>query len=251
LKVVGENASSLAGPGGLWKMLAGTFYTEDMTEAGSRFTAAWYAGDALQALIKENLLVPAPNRILFDGFNPGSTQLSDRQEIAIFYQIFISMAAVGSMEVRYGAPDSTTFARTKTLGDVSGSGDGWTVLENVDEAACGFASESVKLIDSINQSADFLPSDVQSTLSAIASLYGSALDTACNAGCTGAVTGCGFSAGECRGSSTSPCLEALRNRALCKTIDDSTLLDDKARCAAAGIAQFMSDSNSILSWGAN
>ena len=262
--LVVENAADLVGPGGLWRAAIVMYNDEDPEVAEDQFTTLFDASDALKAMIPDRDVVSLPNRLNFDSPNPASLLATDRIDNSNFFQIFVSLGLLGYLESRYGAPDFSDFSRGQILGQ-QGATDtlGWRDADNIDEAACGFAGEAVTLIDSILATADTLPDSVGDTLGSVASLYGSILDTACDYGCRGyndlvplpgltltdfSVTGCTFTDQRCQGDGTRPCLAQLRDRKFCATRDDTTDLDDAARCAAAGVATLVSGVNPLVSW---
>lgn len=248
--------------GGLWSVIAEMFFTDDSDVADVHITAAWNASDSLMAILKPGAVIAAANKINSDTTNPGSVIVTDRFVDANFYLAFVSMAQAGALQSRYGAPDSATeYERTKILGDQIGDNVGWTHVDNVDEAACSFASAVVTMIDTLKDAEDSIPDSMTASFGLIGD-YGDLLDDACNYGCRGevnpdsfdqqgvpantdySVTGCTFNTpGDegCRGNgSNRPCLAALRNRTFCSTVDLTTTLDDRVRCAAAAIANFIS-----------
>jgi len=109
------------------------------------------------------------------------------------------------------------------------------------------------MIEGISEVASMTSDSVTPTLNSIAVTYGDIMDDACDSACQGIPdpglgvdftgNGCSYPAGACRGSDAAhPCLLALRNRTFCATADATTDLDDKARCAASGIAKIVNDS---------
>ncbi len=246
-----DNASSLAGPG-FWKSLTELFYVVDDTKTAeqlstlheSRMVSGWNSSDALMSIIGPGLSISPMNITFQNTYNPGSVVVTDRLVNANLFHLFVAMSVIGNTQARFGAPDPTTFARGQIMGASSGNTDGWTKEDYVDEAACGYAAGVVNMLDSINDTAANLTGAAKSSLETIATTFGDFVDQACDAGCQGTLfpTGanCAFAAGICAQSSKQPCLKAIRNRKLCATRDLISDVDDKARCAAAGIASFIS-----------
>ncbi len=248
-----ENSSGLAGPG-LWKTLTELFFVADTDAVAytdeqrnskheSRMISGWNSSDSLLSIINPGVSISPLNITFPESDNPGSIMVSDRLVNSNLFHIFVAMSIIGNTQARYGAPDPTTFARGQILGQTTGNALGWTLEEYVDEAACGYAGSIVTMLDSMNDVADNLTSSAKTTMATIASAFGSVIDQACDAGCQGLFpTGanCTFAAGVCANSAKQPCLPALRNRKTCATKDLISDQDDKARCAAAGIASFIS-----------
>ncbi len=245
-----ENAAELGNPGGLWKVLSGMTYDADRDAVARKYTSALAATDALRTILIPDQVIALPNRIETDPFNLASLLISDRPANAILYNLFVSMVTVGLLE-NYGGQPNEDNQRTVNLGANNTIADGWKALANIDETACGFAGEVVSLIDSIDASAEVLPESVKETLQTVSTLYGSLLNAECENACDSdvavGVAGCDYGSSVCSGTDSRPCLAALRNRNLCKTQDDTTLVDDYARCAAAGVATFVNDFP-VLGW---
>jgi len=263
LVAIGTSSGTLATPGGLWTLATQLFYQSSLPLAEARLAAGFVASDAGDAILQKGVTVSLTNLLNGGTLNPGSASAADRESSANFFRIFISLANIGNAHTRYGSPNSVTFSNGATyLGATTTNTFGWSLVSAVDEAACGYAASVVELIDNISAASTSLPASVASSLSTVATLYGSELDTACSNACQSlgpsllhpvdySGIGCPLTGNDklgCSGpDSTRPCLAALRNRKLCATHDSNTVLDDQARCAAAGISHYVS-THPLLGW---
>ena len=215
---------------GFWMTMAKLFpsSTDD-----SRTEAAQLATDALMAVLEPGVIVSTSNRINWDTVNPGSLNVSDRKTDANAYLIFVSMAAIGSLQNRYSATDTSTYHKTQVLGyqaNPASANTGWAEATNVDVYGCTFAGSILNMIDGINNTADQLTGSIAGTLKTMASAFETLMNAACEAGCNGSYpTGCALAAGTC-----STCPTTLRNRNSC-----TGLTTDENSCAAAGMAHFI------------
>lgn len=180
------------------------------TTGDNRVESSFFASDALQAWLKPDVVVFNPYRLNFDPYNPGSLRAADLELDSNIYLVLISMATIGTLHQRYGAPDALG-APTKTLP--------WSTLARVDEEGCGYASALLNLVDSLTQ----VGSSVSQMSNIVTSMVtaSAGFDAACQAGCTA----CGLS---CTG-----CPSTLRHRSMCSRTLPSTA--DVEACAAAGL----------------
>jgi hypothetical protein len=247
--LIGANSGTLTTA--LWQTLTQIYYDTDTEELARRYTSGFSAQDYFMAVISNGVTVAVENQFDIDEWNPASLQMSDRKENSRLAQLFLSMQTLGQIQAVKADPDPDTFERRRRLGATSSTGLGWDDPANIDETACGWAGAAVTMVEGIDEVSGLVPDSVAPTLAFIADTYGDLLDDACNASCQGldatlsvgvdfSGNGCAFSDGDCRGPDAQhPCLMALRNRTFCSTADADSTLDDKVRCAAAGIARFV------------
>jgi hypothetical protein len=237
----------------LWQTLTEIHYDADAEELERNYTAGFLAQDRFMSVVRPGVTIGVSNRFDLDEWNPASLLMNDREESGRLVQLFLSMQIMGQVQAAKADPDPTNFQRQRRLGATSATGTGWSAPENIDETACGWAGAAVTMIEGISEVASMAPDSVTPTLNSIAAIYGDIMDDACDSACQGIAdpglgvdftgNGCAFAAGDCRGTdSAHPCLLALRNRNFCATSDANTTLDDKARCAASGIAKIVNDS---------
>jgi hypothetical protein len=237
-----ENSGSLGGAT-FWKVMTQLFYSSDTDTLDTRVQAGWNATDALQSMLQLGAVVASANQVNADTFNVGSTIPADRLADANAYLIFVSMAMIGSIQSRYGGPNPSTFGRGQTLGATVANPDGWTKATSVDETACSYASSVVNMLDGINEVTGLLSGTLKNSLESISGAFSAQIADACNAGCRGgmhngvnyAITGCSFADDICEGTDETPCVSALRDRTSC-----TGQVSNRATCAAAGIARFVS-----------
>jgi hypothetical protein len=219
----------------LWRTLAKLFPS---TTTDSRAESAWYATDALMAILKLGTVISTSAKINVDTPNPGSLVAANREDDANLYLMMVSMASIGALENRYSAPDSS-YNPTQVLGYKASATEGWENAENIDEEGCAFAASVLTLMDSIGEIAPKLSGEMGATMSDLVSDFQSGLDAACSAGCTTALlTGCALPAGSC-----DTCPLTLRNRKSC-----TGLTTDENSCAAAGIAYFVDNPLNPVGW---
>jgi hypothetical protein len=176
----------------------------------NKVESSFFASDALQSWLKPDVVVFNPYRLTFDPYNPGSLRAADLELDSNIYLVMISMATIGTLHNRYGAPNAVG-APTKTLP--------WSTLARMDEEGCGYVSAILNMKDALVEVGDAV-SQMSNVLSSVlvASL---GFDAACQAGCTA----CGLS---CSG-----CPATLRHRSVCSRTLPSTV--DVEACAAAGL----------------
>lgn len=241
------NAENLIGPG-FWNAMTEMFYNSNQDSLDSRITAGAKSTEALLAALEDGKVVAYGN-YLDDDRNPRSLLHSDRTADSNAYLMFVSMAMIGNMQSRYGAPDSSTFARGQTMGETASKPEGWTKAENVDFYACLYASSLLNLFDAMSATGSSLSGPIASAMGQVGTIFADQLGEACNAGCRGEAlhfinydTGCAFADNDCTGSSGRRCPAELRNPASC-----TGKTDDRASCAAAGLATYIS-MDPILGW---
>lgn len=180
------------------------------TLGDNKVESSFFASDALQAWLKPDVVVFNPYRLSFDPYNPGSMRAADLELDSNIYLAMISMATIGTLHSRYGAPN-TLGAPTKTLP--------WSTLSKMDEEGCGYVSAILNMKDSLTQVGTSV-SQMSNVLTSIVTAS-AGFDAACQAGCAA----CGLSC--------SACPATLRHRSACSRTLPSTL--DVEACAAAGL----------------
>jgi hypothetical protein len=240
--LVGNLASSrydsVPGEGSyLWRTAAQLFYTSDLSLLDSRILAARFATDADLAQIKPGRAILSSNAYNAGTYNVSSTLPDDRTDDANFYQVFVSLAAIGDLQDRYSAPDTGTWAKTHPVGYTSSNTSGWELASQTGGDGCFYAASILNLVDSASSIQSEAKGSVKDALTVI-SAFGTVLDQECEKGCNGTYpTGCSLPAGSC-----DPCPRSLRDASSC---EGSTT--DKNSCAAAGIAYFI-DNDPIGGW---
>lgn len=217
----------------LWVTLT-LLFPSSLTD--QRLTGGQNAMDALFAIRRPGTLTPPEYLINSTSANPGTLVAGHRTEDSNTYSMLVSMALIGSLQNRYGAP-LANYHRGQKLGTSASFPNGWETVGAVDVNACTYAGAILTLFDSIEQIGPTLAASFGSTgatLVASATAFTALLSTACDAGC---VT-CGFAAGSC-----TTCPIELRDRFSCTGI-----ATDKASCSAAGIAQFMNSTPAGFGW---
>jgi hypothetical protein len=235
--LAGKRFDTVAGEGSyLFRTVAEVFNSSGVTYS-YRSRAAENANFALMASVKVGTLVERAYQVSPETFNPGSLRSSDRISDANFFAIFNSMAWLGALQNQYSAPDINTWKKTRPLGYSAINTSGWVVATANQGDGCAYSAALLNLLDGLDQSTASLPSSLKDPLTNISGLS-SLLAAACEAGCqgvasTGAIlSGCSFPAGSC-----ATCPLTLRNPTSC-----TGAVDDKNSCAAAGIADFISNS---------
>jgi hypothetical protein len=236
-----SNADSLGGSG-LWETMSKMFWETDADALDKRITAGGYSTDALMAATKAGSVIAATSQV-GGAPNVGSLLGADREDTANLYLVFISMSQIGALQNRFGSPNASTYKRGQIMGKTATNADGWTKATKVDSNACAYAAAILNMIDSIAAVSNALSGSSKDNFAKITDAFSVAIGAACNEGCKGVAyaTGCGFTDDDCQGTATRPCPLSLHNRNSCT---GST--SDRASCAAAGIAKFIS--SDVLGW---
>jgi hypothetical protein len=217
--LVGDLAVGTFTGTGLWRTITRLFPS---TGTDGKFEASFFATDALLSWLNPGTVVYSPYRIADDPYNIGSTQTAHRTSSSNLYLALVSMASIGTLHNKYGAPNAS-YAPTQSLP--------WTTLAAMDETGCGYASALLNLMDSLT-----VVGSQYTQLSGVSSAVTAAsagFDAACAAGCTA----------HCPSLSCSGCPVSLRHRKAC---DRTTATTEKVEaCAAAGLVGLM---NSALGW---
>ena len=217
------STADLSGPTGFFNTVTDFFPS---TTADSKVAAGNFALDSLFALQVPGAISTSAQTINEGTPHPGTLVPSMRTQDGNVYSMITSMALIGALHNRYGAPNASNVL-TQKQGTVSGNG-GWEVAVNMNSEGCTYAGTLLTFIDSINQVSSVLArnfgSDTASNLIAVAIAL--PLDTACSLGCNGiSGSGCAISC--------SRCPDALRGRTACATSSST----DEVSCAAAGIVR--------------
>lgn len=238
------NASS--GFSSLWSTITKIFYSSDLNTLDTRVQSGWFATDALMAVLnKPATVIPESKKINSTTDNPGSISYLDREEESNTYMILVSMALIGAIHNRYGAPNSGSYKKTTDLGVSALKPVGWVDVNEMDSTGCSYAAAILNMIDGLKGTSAL--TDSLSALTQLESLFG----IACTAGCMSATaeevsvlgssftyaftTNCTFTDAEAIAFCSS-CPIDLRNRASCES---DTPLTSIAACSAAGIINFI------------
>jgi hypothetical protein len=132
-----------------------------------RLESAWFALDALQAILNPGVVVGTADRVISDLNNPGSVLYTDRTIDSNSYSFFISMSMIGSTLSRYGNPNSGG-------GYSQGTNLPWTtgaaVVADTSGSACGIASGFLNYFDSFSAIQALLPSSASGPISTMLTL---------------------------------------------------------------------------------
>lgn len=231
-QLIGNLATVNLVGGGLWSSFTQLF-PSSLTD--QRVTAGQNSLDALFAIRIPGALSPPQYIINASSENPGALIAAQRTADANLYGMLVSMALIGSLQNRYGAPNAG-YHPTKKMGATAGNVNGWELVTAVDVNACTYAGSILTFFDSIGQIGSSigtsLGGSVGGTLTTASAIFATLMNGACDSGCQA----CGLGAGTC-----ATCPLELRNRNSC-----TGLANDKASCAAAGIVSFID--NSPLGW---
>jgi hypothetical protein len=213
------NSSAIAGAG-FWNFLALEFPSTTNDRVSE---AAQLAQDALHSVISPAAVILPTNMYNTDTFNPGALTTQDRYSDANAFLFFVSMAAIGSIENRYGSPDSNGKRGTATLPWMTATSIKATGTAT-EADGCAYASAIVNYVDALDGLASSTSGKISDTFASLHSTFSSAIYQACDQGCT---VICGL-------SSCPTCPATLRNRSSC-----AGTVTDPASCAAAGIVNFL------------
>jgi hypothetical protein len=225
---LGSNSSRLVG-GDFWGLMAELFPSttaDRVPESGA------LASDALMAAtIPGWPLVPS---MLFNmsTYNVGSLLPGDRVADSNFFLIFTSMATIGGLNSRFGAPDSgSNYDQTTRLP--------WQTAAAMDADGCMYASAVLNMIDALSATSGNVTGTLSTSLLAISDTFSAGIEGACDIGCQNLDPDAGGSwqaSGCTTTTACSSCPQSLRNRDTCLAATDQT------KCAAAGIINFINDS---------
>lgn len=220
LKVFSLLGDLIAFPGevggaGLWEFLAQEFPS---TSTDSILQSAKNGSDAMLASVKDATIISDSYEVNSDTYNPGSLLYLDRVDDANTYLTLLSMAVVGSLENRYGAP-SPNYHKSVPLP--------WTTAALTEGDGCAFAAALLNMSDGFAFLGSRTSSGVGEAYTQVHTFLNLALDTACAAGCTA----CGG------GVSCTSCPYSLRDRSTCTGVNTDT-----NSCATAGIITFVNAS---------
>ncbi len=224
------NSSRLSGAS-FWALLAQLFPS---TSADRVVESAYYGTQALLATWKPGTIVLPSSQINAATANVGSLVASDRTADANAYLVFMSWAAIGGIENRYGNPNPTTFAKGNSLS--------WTTAATVDATGCQYASSIVNFIDGLGEVIPTFTGTIRNNLQSIQSAFQTVIHAACDIGCTNAAPGGGWVQSGCTVTTAcASCPLGLRNPSQCLGV-----ASDQVSCAAAGVVNFIN--NSPLGW---
>jgi hypothetical protein len=240
-KLIGDMVSNVTtlGGSGFWTFSSSLFPStigKDHVAEG-----ALLSQDALLATLKSGIPILPSGAINAGGYNEGSVYTFDRTDDSNLYLIFTSLAGIGSLQNRYGNPDSS-FHPQQALP--------WKTAATVTTDGCGYASSVLNFVDAIQAMQNSVPSNLQSSLNVIYTTFSTALNVACDYGCKGTTPGVnpvlnfknGWTASGCAiAAGCGSCPSTLRNRGSC-----TAQTTDANSCAAAGIVNFIN--NSAAGW---
>jgi hypothetical protein len=230
-----QEVDSLAGAP-LWEFLARSFPSDASDPNDRKVEGAVLAMDALMASLKSGIPILPISYINYPSYNPGSVLVNDRTTDANAYLVFVSMAAMGAFQSRFGAP----FANGKKSQDLP-----WTTAAAVDADGCAYASSIVNFVDSLGALAE-ISSTLRTSVSAIQAAFQLGFDDACERGCQNNNPGGGWVPTGCTAATVcSACPVRLRDRTAC-----TGLASDEVSCAAAGLVNFVNakGTGAILGW---
>lgn len=206
------------GGAGFWEFLAKEFPSTATPADDKKPQAAMNGLDALFAATKSGIIILPSSLVNQKTFNPGSILSSDRVDDSNSYLPFMSMALIGTLQNRYGSPDSNHH-QTVLLP--------WEDPTKIKGDGCAFASGLLNLLDGMQFVAKSATSQVSTVYNKINTFLSTALDAGCSVGCT-----------LCGGSvSCSTCPTSLRDRTSCAGTNTDT-----TSCAASGIIKFVNTS---------
>ncbi|MGK5087413.1 hypothetical protein WDW86_07625 [Bdellovibrionota bacterium FG-2] len=228
---LGSNAGDLAGAG-FWKLMTKLFPS---TTRDKIMEASLLGTDALLSAVMPGTILMGQSLILnAGGANPGSALATDRIAESNVYLVLMSMATIGSLQSRNGAPDPTTFLKTKSLP--------WGTATTVDSDGCAYASSIVNFVDALGATSGTVEGSISKTIKTLHDAFATVIYMACSTGCLGtpALWG-GVSSGCTAAVDCADCPLALRNRTSC-----TGEADNLPSCAAAGIVNFIN--NAPVGW---
>ncbi len=197
--------------------------------------SSWYASDAVMATLRPGRLVAPASKIFSGSYNEGSMNYLDRTDEANLYLVLTSMATIGKLQNKWGAPDAV-YQKTVPLP--------WTSSALMTDEGCAYAGSIVNVIEGIQAVANSSSGSIGSSLNSVVSTISAGISAACVAGCLGVpyATGCTIASAA---SDCANCPMTLRNRSC---IDTASAVDKRASaCAAAGIVNFV-NTDAALGW---
>ncbi|MCM2323577.1 MAG: hypothetical protein NDJ90_09990 [Oligoflexia bacterium] len=243
MDIEANSGDMLAGLGeGFWPTMSKLFPSQG-AGLDYRVEGAVLAIDALQAALSPGIALLPSNTINPGGYNEGSVFATDRISDSNIFMIFNAMAAIGTIQSRYGVPDAgngykkTALLPWKTATSIGLDGDG-----------CAYVSALMNLIDALGATAGSVPANLSTTLTTVHDTLDLGVSAACVLGCKGLVppaiaplnprsqwvnSGCNAAVTDC-----ARCPDALRDRTKCLRAND-----DVTSCAAAGIINFINSSD--------
>jgi hypothetical protein len=181
--------------------------------------------DALQATLNSGTVLVAADTINSTSNNPGSLIYTDRESDANSYLTILSMALIGSLGDRYGAPlPNPSNHKTQDLP--------WTSATAVTSDGCAYASGWLNFFDGMTYLESAAPTNVASIYAKFL-LLKPLVTAACEEGCIecGLTVSCPDSTNTCCG-----CPTTLRSRASCTGV-----ATDPNSCAAAGLVKYFAN----------
>lgn len=211
LDSITSSTSSLS-PTQFWGFTARTWPSVSVSD--QKVESAVIAMDTLLTVLKSGAAVSSSNAVFTGTHNPGSIFATDREDEANVLMVFVTMALVGELNYRYGAPDAN-YNQTVNLP--------WTIANSssmTNAAGCAYGAALSNLFDAATAAQSAVSGSAANAFSSILTIK-AGLDIACTTGCTtcGGAVSCGN------------CPSTLKNRQSCTAVTT-----DVNSCAAAGIA---------------
>jgi hypothetical protein len=214
------NPTAMAG-GQFWAFVASEF----PSVAGDHVAeAAQLAEDALEAMVDPGTPLLPQNIFNSTTFNPGAYSIGYRLPNANAYLFFVSMAAIGALEGRYGNP----FPNGK-----KGNALPWVTPTTVTADGCAYGSAIVNFADSLTGLVNATTGTLKTTLTTLQTTYQTIIYTSCDVGCN---TMCGL-------AHCATCPLALRDRNSC-----NFTATDPSSCAVAGLVSTLINTNPLAGW---
>ncbi len=217
-----QNSSALGGSG-FWSFLTQQFPS---TVTDTRAESAYLGFDAVHSMLLSGIIVPSSYQVNTGTYNVGSTRYADRDSDANAYLTFLSIAAIGAMNNRYGSPNPTTYIKTVDLP--------WTTAATVDSNGCSYASAIVNMLDGLHATASAVGGAASTSLTTVLNAFDTVINAACDVGCQNIAVPTWTQSGCTVTTACATCPTALRNRNSCQGIPA-----DQVSCAAAGIVNFI------------
>ncbi len=231
-----QNNKELVASPVLWQILTREFPSTLTDPLDRRVEAAEGSIDALLASIREYGVIAPLYLFNTNTFNPQTQLWSDRTGDSNIYLTFLSMAAIGSYQHRYGSPNTTNYKKGANLP--------WTTANatDMDTIGCGYASALVNFADALGGFEEATSGEVAKTIGSVKTLFQQVIYGACEIGCMNSVgvdvDGSVIASWNLSGCTANvhcaSCPYALRDRTSC-----TGTVSNVSSCAAAGLVNFM------------
>jgi hypothetical protein len=227
-----ENSSALSG-GGIWSLFAKMFPS---ATGDKKPESVMLSMSALMAATKVGSVISTGDLINQSTRNPGSIYPPDRIDDANAYLFFISMAAIGVFQNRYGLPNSTDYKKTQALP--------WNTAAAVNADGAAYASSIVNFIDSLETMASLTTNtQLKNNITTIQTTFASVINAACAAGCKSVTNLEAVALQALPGWQDTGCVVPTPCSECPHLLRDPTryasIATDEVSCAAAGIVNFI------------